>query len=173
MNAGTQQPCHSWMEPSHCKAVSMLCSLGMTLAFPSSGNVCSFSNPNTDGSIHLKKPHPEGKTPQVDMQTIDAECSGVHLAVRKAGSAFFSPFFWPQIDGTLSAFTSFCCSFLAVITPGLQSREGQYLPMGRMSSSSTSVCVFSSVRPLDISYKLTAFMFGCTCEWPVMSVEQF
>lgn len=55
MNAGTQQPCHSWMEPSHCWAVSMVCIKGMTLPFPSSGDVCSFSKPNRDSSIHWKK----------------------------------------------------------------------------------------------------------------------
>lgn len=72
----------------------------------------------------------------------------------------FLPFFWPQIEGASSAFTSFCCAFLAVITPGLQSMDGQSLPMDRMGSGSTPVHVCSLVRPPGISYELTAFVFG-------------
>lgn len=137
------------------------------------GHDISLSKPNTDGSIHLKK------TPSRRQNSTGRHCRQLmqnvleSIVLSEKQEVLFPPFFWPQIDDTLSAFTSFCCSFLAVISPGLQSREGQYLPMDRMSSSSTSMCVFSLVRPLDISYKLTTFMFGCTCEWPVMSVEQF
>lgn len=137
----------------------MLCSLGMTLPFPSSGNVCSFSKPNRNAFIHLKKALQKAKLHRQTLQTVSAECSGVHLADRKAGSAFF-PFFWPQIDGTLSAFPSFCCGFLAVITPGLLSMDGQYLPMDRMGSCSNSVCVCSLVRPPGVCSKLTAFVLG-------------
>lgn len=147
-NAGTQLPCYSWMESSHCKAVSMLCSLGMTLPFPSSGNVCSFCKPNRDASIHSKQPLQKA---QVDNADSWCRMFWSPSCCQKSRKCFFPPF-WPQIDGTLSAITSFCCSFLAVITPGLQSMDGQYLPMDRMGSCSISVRVCSSVRPLGISY---------------------
>lgn len=104
---------------------------------------------------------PKCKTPQVDRAHSWCRMFWSPSCCEKSMKCFFPPSFGHRL------MEHWCIYPLLLWLSGsdnpsyqLQNMDVQYLPVDRMGSCQTSVPVCSSVNPLSVSYKLTAFVFG-------------